>query len=284
MLEQPGRILRSHTKLAQLIALLKTPPEVLPEPEIAESSQHTSADEAAVHQHLTGDDLLTNHKDMPVDKVLLGSFEPKESQVPFVLIDTPSMESSLTPSAPSCQSSPDKESLIPLQLPSAPSPCKHIANLLLTVPAIHTRVAVQTHSIFTPKPTLPQIMSAPFRMLLQGMDAAPKFNGTPAHLIPFLEDVNAITDHAMLTDEQRIKAVLRYAPIEEAETWEMLSEAALPNWKKFIAVVKLLYPGCKGNRHFTCTDLENLCAEQVCMLMTSQEELGQYYLPHTYNV
>ncbi|KAG2065902.1 hypothetical protein BDR04DRAFT_1160914 [Suillus decipiens] len=109
------------------------------------------------------------------------------------------------------------------------------------------------------------------------MDIAPKFDSTPACLIPFLEDVDAIADHALLTDEQWIKAALRYAPIEEAETWEMLNEAALPNWKKFIAVVKLLYPGCEGNHHFTHTDLENLCAEQVCMPMTSQEELGQYY-------
>ncbi|KAG2066395.1 hypothetical protein BDR04DRAFT_1160272 [Suillus decipiens] len=261
-LEHPGCILRSHTKLAQLTALLETPPEVPPEPEIVESSQHTSADKAAIHQHLTSDDLLTNHEDTPVDKVLLGSFEPEESQVPFILIDTPSTESSLMPSAPSHQSSPDKESLIPPQQPSVPSPCKCIANLPPTVPAIHTRVAVQAYSIFTPKPTLPQqIMSAPFHMLLRGMDAAPKFDSTPAHLILFLEDVDAITDHTMLTDEQQIKAALRYTPIEEAETWEMLDEAALPDWKKFIAVVKLLYPGCEGNRHFTHTDLENLCTD-----------------------
>ncbi|KAG2074870.1 hypothetical protein BDR04DRAFT_1007201, partial [Suillus decipiens] len=43
------------------------------------------------------------------------------------------------------------------------------------------------------------------------------------------------------------------------------------------AAVKILYPGCEGNHCFTHTDLENLCAEQVCVLMTLQEELGQYY-------
>ncbi|KAG2062921.1 hypothetical protein BDR04DRAFT_935504, partial [Suillus decipiens] len=111
----------------------------------------------------------------------------------------------------------------------------------------------------------------------QGTDATPKFDGMPACLIPFLEDVDAIADHAMLTDEQWIKAALRYVPIKEVETWEMLDEAALPNWKKFIAAVKLLYPGCEGSHCFTCTDLENLCAEQVHVLMTSQEKLGQYY-------
>ncbi|KAG2079155.1 hypothetical protein BDR04DRAFT_996704, partial [Suillus decipiens] len=110
-----------------------------------------------------------------------------------------------------------------------------------------------------------------------GTDAVPKFDSMPACLIPFLEDIDAIADHAMLTDEQRIKAALRYMPIKEAETWEMLDEAALPDWKKFIAAVKLLYPGCEGDHHFTHTDLKNLCAEQVRMLMTSQEELGQYY-------
>ncbi|KAG2063683.1 hypothetical protein BDR04DRAFT_1163419 [Suillus decipiens] len=142
MLEQPGRILRSHAKLAQLATLLETPPEVQPEvppePEITESSQHTSADEAAIHQHLTGDDPLTDHEDTPADKVLPGSLEPKESQVPLVLVNTPSTESSLMPSVPSHQPSPDKESLIPPQQPSMPSPHKCIANLPPTVPAIHT--------------------------------------------------------------------------------------------------------------------------------------------------
>ncbi|KAG2065755.1 hypothetical protein BDR04DRAFT_1031960 [Suillus decipiens] len=114
-------------------------------------------------------------------------------------------------------------------------------------------------------------------MLLRGTDTAPKFDGMLVRLIPFLEDIDAIADHAMLTDEQWIKAALRYVPIEEAETWEMLDEAALPDWKKFIAAVKLLYPGCEGDHCFTHTDLENLCAEQVHVPMTSQEELGQYY-------
>ncbi|KAG2062773.1 hypothetical protein BDR04DRAFT_1123713 [Suillus decipiens] len=181
MLEPPGCILRSHakhTKLeAQLAALLEILPvillealpevqleilpEVQPEPEIAESNQHTSTEEATVHQHLICDDLPTSHEDTSENKVLLGSFVPKKSQ----------------------------------------------------------------------------IMSAPFY-------------------------VDAITSHAMLTDEQWIKAVLRYALIEEVETCKMLEEATLHNWKKFVAAVKLLYPGCE---------------EQVCVPMTSQEELGQYY-------
>ncbi|KAG2065981.1 hypothetical protein BDR04DRAFT_1031352 [Suillus decipiens] len=114
-------------------------------------------------------------------------------------------------------------------------------------------------------------------MPLQGMDTVPKFDGTPARLIPFLEAIDAIANHAMLTDKQQIQAALRYMPIEEAETWEMLDEATLPDWKKFVAVVKLLYPGCKGDRRFIHTDLENLCTEQVHVPMTLQEELGQYY-------
>ncbi|KAG2069703.1 hypothetical protein BDR04DRAFT_1020914, partial [Suillus decipiens] len=109
------------------------------------------------------------------------------------------------------------------------------------------------------------------------MDAAPKFDGTPACLILFLEDVDAIADHAILTDGQQIKAALRYAPIMEVETWKMLDKAALPDWKKFIAAVKLLYPRCEGNCYCTHADLKNLCAEQVRVPMTSQEELSQYY-------
>ena len=75
----------------------------------------------------------------------------------------------------------------------------------------------------------------------------------------------------------RIKSAIRYAPPEESETWTMLEEAKGKDWDKFVSAVKTLYPGCEGDRRFTRTDLENLCAEQARTPMRSQEDLGQYY-------
>lgn len=120
-------------------------------------------------------------------------------------------------------------------------------------------------------------MTTVFKMPLRGTDAAPKFDGTPARLIPYLEDIEQLSDHAGHTSEQRIKSAIRYAPADESETWTMLDEALGKDWDKFVAAVKSLYPGCEGDRRFTRTDLENLCAEQARIPMQSQEDLGQYY-------
>jgi hypothetical protein len=114
-------------------------------------------------------------------------------------------------------------------------------------------------------------------MPLRGTDAVPKFDGMPAHLILFFEDVEQLADYAALDHKQRIKCAIRYAPIDKAEVWALEPEAKGKDWDKFITVIKAMYPGCEGNCCYTCTNLENLCAEQACIPMRSKEELGQYY-------
>jgi hypothetical protein len=103
----------------------------------------------------------------------------------------------------------------------------------------------------------------------------------PAHLIQFFEDVEQLADYTALDHKQRIKCTIQYTPIDEAEAWVLKPEAKGKDWDKFIAVVKAMYPGCDGNRRYTRTNLENLCAEQVCIPMCSKEELRQYY--HKFN-
>jgi hypothetical protein len=120
-----------------------------------------------------------------------------------------------------------------------------------------------------------------FRMPLRGTDAAPKFDGMPVHLIPFFKDVEQLADYATLNHEQHIKCTTQYAPIDEAEVWALEPEVKGKDWDKFITVIKAMYPGCEGDCHYTCTDLENLCVEQACIPMRSKEELGQYY--HKFN-
>jgi hypothetical protein len=116
-----------------------------------------------------------------------------------------------------------------------------------------------------------------FRMPLRDTNAVPKFDGTPACLILFFEDVEQLVDYATLDHEQRIKCAIQYAPIDEAEVWALKPEAKGKDWDKFIAVIKAMYPGCEGDCCYTRTDLENLCAEQGCIPICSKEELGQYY-------
>jgi hypothetical protein len=118
-------------------------------------------------------------------------------------------------------------------------------------------------------------------MPLRGTNTVPKFDGMPAHLIPFFEDVEQLVDCAALDHKQRIKCAIQYTPIDEAEVWVLKPEAKGKDLDKFIAVIKAMYPGCEGDCRYTRADLENLCAEKVCIPMRSKEELGQYY--HKFN-
>ncbi|KAG2046051.1 hypothetical protein BDR06DRAFT_841322, partial [Suillus hirtellus] len=68
-----------------------------------------------------------------------------------------------------------------------------------------------------------------------------------------------------------------YALVDESETWEMLDEANRKDWKKFYDALKLLYPGCDGNRHYTRNDLENLCSEQLHIPICTCNNFGLYY-------
>jgi hypothetical protein len=201
------------------------------------------------------------------------------SQIPFVSIDTPSTISPLTSENPTCKPSPERCSapiptLLVLTLPvpiTAPSLRKRLITLPLTLPNLTIHA-----------PPIPATMTTPvFRMPLRGTDTVPKFDGTPACLIPFFEDVEQLAYYAALEHKQCIKCAIQYAPIDEAEVWVLEPEAKGKDLDKFIAVIKAMYPGCEGNRRYTCTDLENLCAEQARIPMCSKEELGQYY--HKFN-
>ncbi|KAG1855178.1 hypothetical protein DFJ58DRAFT_727615 [Suillus subalutaceus] len=210
--------------------------------------------------------------------------------------DTPSTASSLTPSTPSHDDSPERQNLfIPTSfIPSSiPSPRKRLSTLLPSIPdpTIHTASSstapfttalppvVQPARFTQPAQTIiPAIMSsAPFKMPLRGTDAAPKFNGTPTRLIPFCEDVELLADYAGLTAEQCIKAAIQYAPVDKSETWASRPTAKGKDWDKFVDAIKAMYPGCEGNHRYACTDLENLCREQVRKPIHSKKELGQFY-------
>lgn len=118
--------------------------------------------------------------------------------------------------------------------------------------------------------------SSIFRMPLCGTDTAPKFDGTTTRLLAYLEDVALLSNHAGLMDEVCIKAIC-YAPIEESETWEMLNKADSNDWKKFYNALKLLYPGCEGDCHYTWNDLENLCMEQSHIPICTLDKFRMYY-------
>jgi hypothetical protein len=77
-------------------------------------------------------------------------------------------------------------------------------------------------------------MANPFQMPLRGTQNAPKFDGkSPAQLPRYLEDIEFLGVSAQLTDEEQIRAAIRYADLEEAEVWQTLPEAfaVAPDWQ-----------------------------------------------------
>lgn len=175
----------------------------------------SSGEEATVLQQLTSDSPLSELAD-DQHYLIPGGFSL--SQIPFVSTDTPSTESSLSSANPTQHPSPEKPSLY-VPLPpffAANSPRKRTSPLppqtqapVISGNPVPVAVPPLTHQPFIPPHTAPPTnMTTVFKMPLRGTDAAPKFDSTPACLIPYLEDIEQLSDHAGHTSEQRIKSAI----------------------------------------------------------------------------
>ena len=51
--------------------------------------------------------------------------------------------------------------------------------------------------------------------------AAPKFDGKPSSLAAFIDDISQLAAACALSDQDKIKWTVRYAPSKDAELWEM---------------------------------------------------------------
>ena len=119
----------------------------------------------------------------------------------------------------------------------------------------------------------------PVQMPLRGTPNAPKFNGkTPSELPRYLEDIELLGNAAVITIEQKIKAALCYAILDEAKVCQTLPEATavLANWDAFITAVKKMYPGCEGTDRYSRGDIQYLVQNYQRRNMRNQDELGEY--------
>ena len=85
-------------------------------------------------------------------------------------------------------------------------------------------------------------------------------------------------DAAVLDEAQKIKAVIRYAALDEAEVWQMLPKATAnpADWADFIAATKKLYLGCEGANQYCCADIQYLVGDYHMKAMRRQDNLGEY--------
>jgi hypothetical protein len=96
----------------------------------------------------------------------------------------------------------------------------------------------------------------PYCMPVHGTDKAPKFDDTMANLIEFLNVYDMHTDEAGLQAGDCIKQLLCYLKVDERELWLGLPQATSSDYDKFIKEVKVMYPGCEGDHHYSVVDLQ----------------------------
>ena len=73
--------------------------------------------------------------------------------------------------------------------------------------------------------------------------AAPKFDGKPSSLTAFIDDLSQLTAACALSDQDKIKWTVCYAPSEDAKLWEMQATYETGNWEEFKKEIDALYPG-----------------------------------------
>ena len=107
--------------------------------------------------------------------------------------------------------------------------------------------------------------------------AAPNFDGKPSSLAAFIDDISQLAAACALTDQDKIKWTVRYAPSEDAELWEMQTNYETGNWEEFKKEIHALYPGSTGDRKYSVANLEALTEKQASVPMETSEEFGRYY-------
>ncbi|KAG2338268.1 hypothetical protein BDR05DRAFT_847302, partial [Suillus weaverae] len=120
-------------------------------------------------------------------------------------------------------------------------------------------------------------MAAVFRMPIRRTESAPKFNGRTESLNEFLDQYEDLADQAALNGQDRIKGLIRYLSANNKELWAGVPQAQQGDFDAFITAVKVMYPGCEGDRCFTLMDLHTLSRNQSTGAMRSQIELGDYF-------
>ena len=80
-----------------------------------------------------------------------------------------------------------------------------------------------------------------------------------------------------LSDQDKIKWTVHYAPSEDAELWEMQTNYETGNWEEFKKEIHALYLGSTADRKYLVANLEALTEKQATIPMETSEEFGRYY-------
>ncbi|KAF8192071.1 hypothetical protein BJ912DRAFT_1096357 [Pholiota molesta] len=131
----------------------------------------------------------------------------------------------------------------------------------------------------TQSPETPQPMTSSSSPSMPGRShhSAPKFDGTPALLNNFFDEVEQLADTCKLDERQKIEWAIRYAPVDDVELWKQVPNAKSDDWIKFKSNIYALYPGSTGDRKYSIANLELLVDKSAAVPMESSKQYGEYY-------
>ena len=123
---------------------------------------------------------------------------------------------------------------------------------------------------------MPEITVPTIKMPGRNHHSAPKFDGKPASLSPFLDEIEQLAETCGLTPKQKIEWVIRYAPSDERELWQMQDSVGTDDWEKFKKELFELYPGSTGERKYAIANLQTVVEKQAKIKIGDAEEFGVY--------
>lgn len=123
---------------------------------------------------------------------------------------------------------------------------------------------------------MPDVAVPVSKMPTRNHHSAPKFDGKPASLSPFLDEVEQLAQGCGLTPKQHIEWAVRYSPNDERELWQLQSAVGTDDWEKFKKELFELYPGSTGERKYSIANLQTLIEKQATADIADAEEFGVY--------
>ena len=123
---------------------------------------------------------------------------------------------------------------------------------------------------------MPEVIAPVSKMPSRSHHSAPKFDGKPSSLSPFLDEVEQLAKSCALSSKQTIEWAVRYAPNDERELWQMQEAAATEDWEQFKKEIYELYPGSTGERKYSIANLQTLIEKQALVNIEDSDDFGTY--------
>jgi hypothetical protein len=77
---------------------------------------------------------------------------------------------------------------------------------------------------------MPEISVQKIKMPGRNHHSAPTFDGKPASLSPFLDEIEQLAETCDLSLKQPIEWVIHYAPSDKRELWQMQESVGMEDW------------------------------------------------------